>query len=320
MSEPRFVDTHVHFLAEHFDDFVGSFGDIGLCGCWNIVGARDEMAHFLPGMEPEVSAAIEAARDRAPGVVHTFFWPTWERLTDPAFPKECVAQIAAFHKRGIAGVKVWKDMGLGLKDPAGKLMMLDDERLNPIWEKMIELKLILIAHVADPANFWLPMDETNPAYESLKRFPEWHFGKPGLPSREKLFEARNRLHKRYPELVILNCHFGGYAESCAQLSAWMDEMPNFYASLNPHHVPSPTSGAVPGKKGDDGFATLVATHGDRIMFETDLGMKRGRKVDLPWNKDAYARSLGGVRAMFAPCSAAALDAFAHRNAERLIGK
>jgi len=200
-------------------------------------------------------------------------------------------------------------MGLGLKDPAGRLMMLDDERLDPVWEKMIDLKLILIAHVADPANCWLPFDETNPAFESLKRFPEWHFGKPGLPSREKLFEARNRLHRRYPELVILNCHFGGYAESCAQLSGWMDEMPNFFASMNPHHL----------KKGDAGFPALVAKHGNRITFEIDLGMKRGRKADLPWNQEMYDRVLAEACAMFKPCGAPALDAFARGNAERLMG-
>lgn len=308
MTEPRFIDAHVHFLAEHFDDFVGSFPDIGLKGCWNIVGARDEKAQFVPGMQGEVEAAIDAARAKAPGVVRTFYWPDYEQLTDPGFPRRCAERIGSLRARGIAGVKVWKDMGLGLKDPEGRMMMLDDERLNPIWEKMIALRLILIAHVADPAAFWLPLDEKNPAYESLKRFPEWHFGKPGFPSREKLFEARNRLHRRFPELVIVNCHFGGYAESCAQLSAWMDEMPNFHASLNPHHL----------KPGDAGFPALVARHGDRLMFETDLGMKRGRKTDLPWNKDMYDRALAVVRGMLKPCGAVALENFAHVNAERLI--
>ena len=308
MKNGGFIDCHVHFLAEHLDDFVGAFGDTGLCGCWNIVGARDQMARFIPGMEPEVVAVIDAARERAPGVVRTFYWPDWENLTDPAFPKQCAAEIAEYHRRGIAGVKVWKDMGLGLKDPAGKLMMLDDERLNPVWETMIDLRLILIAHVADPANFWLPFDETNPAYESLKRYPEWHFGKPGLPSREKLFDARNRLHRRYPDLVVVNCHFGGYAETCAQLSGWMDEMPNFHASMNPRHV----------KPGDPGFPALVAKHGGRLLFETDLGMKRGRKVDLAWNKEMYDRVLGMARDMFAPLGPDALGRYAHRNAERLI--
>ncbi len=298
----RFIDAHVHFLAEHLDDFVGSFGATGLMGCWNIVGPRGGTTHS------EVEATIDAARERASGLVHTFYWPDWERLTDPAFPKQCAGRIAEYHARGISGVKVWKDMGLGLKDPAGRLMMLDDERLNPIWEKMIDLKLVLIAHVADPADFWLPFDETNPAYESLKRYPEWHFGKPGLPSRETLFEARNRLHHRYPQLVVVDCHFGGYSPTCAQLSAWMDEMPNFHASLHPHHL----------KKGDTGFPALVLKHSDRLLFETDLGMKRGRKADLPWNEEMYARTLAEATALFNPCGAVALEKFSHLNAERLI--
>ena len=303
-GEVRFVDCHVHFLLEHFDDFVGSFRDVGLCGAWNIV--YDRLAHAR-GADDELLALLETTRRRAEGVVHTFYWPPYEELTDPAFPKRCAKRIAELHKAGIAGVKVWKDMGLGLRDPRGKLVMLDDERLNPIWEKLLDLKLILIAHVADPAPFWLPLDESNPAYETLKARPEWHFGKPDLPSREQLFAARDRLHRRFPDLVIVNCHCGGYAESLDQLARWMDDMPNFYASLGRGHL----------KEGDS-VAALVERHSDRILFETDLGMIRGRKTDLPWNADMYANALDRMRATFRPFGAEVLAKFAHRSAERLL--
>ena len=136
------------------------------------------------------------------GKVHTFFWPAWQEFSDPAFSGRCAEQVARLAKLGIAGIKVWKDFGLGVEDPEGKLAMLDDARLNPIWETLVAHKLVLIAHVADPADFWGPLDETNPAYESLKRFPEWHFGKPGLPLRERLFEARNVLHRRDRQSVV----------------------------------------------------------------------------------------------------------------------
>jgi len=307
MSQPetRFVDCHCHFQLEHFDDFVGSFDELGLSGAWNIV--HDPSVH--PGAtQQELLDLLETTRKRSSDIVHTFYWPQYKELTDPAFPKRCAGRIEELHKLGIVGIKVWKDMGLSLKDPEGKLMMLDDERLNPIWEKVIELHLMLVAHVADPATFWLPLNESNPAYEMLKRRPDWHFGKPGLPSREVLYEARNRLHRRFPELVIINCHCGGYAESLDQLGAWMDEMPNFYASIGRGHV----------KEQGESVGKFLESHADRIMFETDLGMRRGRKVDTPWNRDAYAKSHGFFRKLFAPFGAEVFEKFAHLNAERLI--
>ncbi|HUW59292.1 MAG TPA: amidohydrolase family protein [Planctomycetota bacterium] len=304
-SDVRFVDCHVHFQLEHLDDFVGSFDEIGLSGAWNIV--HDPSLHG-GATERDFFELLRLTRERADDTVHTFYWPPYGELTDPTFPKRCAKRIAELHKLGIVGVKVWKDLGLGLKDPDGRLMMLDDERLNPIWEKMVELKLILIAHVADPANFWLPMDESNPAYAFLKERPDWHFGKPGLPSREVLFEARDALHRRFPELVIVNCHCGGYAESLEQLGGWMDAMPNFHASIGWSHV----------KERGEPVRKFLDRHADRIMFETDLGMRRGRKVDRPWNRDAYAKAHGVLRDLFAPYGVDVFEKFAHLNAERLI--
>lgn len=297
----RFVDGHVHFALEHLHDFTGSFDEVRLCGAWNIV-------HGSRARGDDLIRLIEATEKRTGGAVQSFFWPDWKGMAEAGWPKRCAGEIARLHKLGIAGVKVWKDLGLGVTDAAGGLVMLDDERLNPIWEKMVELRLILIAHVADPANFWLPLDESNPSYESLKRRPQWHFGKPGLPTREQLFEARDNLHRRFPDLTIVNCHCGGYAESLAQLCTWMDQMPNFHASLNPHHV----------RQDDPSVAVLLSKHGGRILFETDLGMRRGKKVDLPWNRNMYARAFGGVRELFAPFGRDVLEAFAHLNAERLI--
>jgi len=309
MSEEQagFVDCHVHFLLEHFDAFVGSFEDIGLCGAWNI--AHDPKDHG-EGRDGEFAELLRVSQEREPGRVHTFYWPNYKGLVEPDFPARCARRIEELHALGIVGVKVWKDMGLGLKDPDGKLMMLDDERLNPIWETMVALKLILIAHVADPANFWLPMDESNPAFEALKKRPEWHFGKPGLPTREELYAARDRLHKRFPELVIVNCHCGGYVDTLDELEAWMDAMPNFYASVGRGHV----------KQGGASFARFLVKHADRVMFETDLGMRRGRPVDLPWNRDAYAKSLGFFRGVYALFDEEAFEQFSHGNAERLIAQ
>jgi len=305
MSEttPRFVDCHLHCALENFEAFHATFAEIGLCGAWNIRRVSPDRA-----TEREFLDLLELTEKLAPGDVHTFYWPDWQQVSDRTFPKRCAAKIEEYHKTGIAGVKVWKNMGLGLKDPQGRLMMLDDERLNPIWEKLVELKLILIAHVADPANFWLPMDRSNPAYETLKARPEWHFGKPGLPSREKLFEARNRLHRRFKDLVIVNCHCGGYAQSLEQLCGWMDEMPNFHASIGARHIRE--EGEVVG--------AFLERHGDRITFETDLGMRKGRRPDFAWNREMYAKAIGRLVNLFGPFGGDVLARFARRNAERLI--
>ena len=300
-DETRFIDTHVHFALEHLKDFYDSFDEISLCGAWNIVNRHR-------AEDDELVDLIRETRKLTGGAVRTLYWPDWQDVCENDKAVDCARDIERLHAEGIVGVKVWKDLGLGLKDPDGKLMMLDDERLNPVWEKMVALKLILVAHVADPAAFWLPLDESNPAYEALRQRPQWHFGKPGLPSRDELYEARNTLHKRFPSLVIVNSHCAGYVDTVDRLEKWMDDMPNFYASVGRSHV----------RQGGESFARFLRKHCDRVMFETDLGMRRGRPVDRAWNREMYRAATGFFEGVFMLFSDEAFEQFAHGNAERLI--
>ncbi len=304
---PMFIDTHVHFCLEHMNDYLGSFGDAGLAGVFNITQPE---VHGDPDDVGELSRLITETDKLTGGASATFWWPDYKLCTDPDFPGKVAAKIGELAGDGLAGLKVWKDMGLGVKDPQGNLLMLDDERLNPIWEKLCELGMMLIAHVADPANFWLPMDETNPAYESLKKHPEWHFGKPGLPSRDELYEARGRFFDRWKDLVVLNCHFGGYAPDAATLSSWMDRWPKFHASIGARHF----------RDDDDTIGGLIEKHGDRITFETDLGMRPGKAADLPWNGEMYSAAFEKIGKVFAPFGDEALADFARGNAERLLAE
>ena len=144
----------------------------------------------------------------------------------------------------------------------------------------------------------------------LSKRPEWHFGKPGLPSREQLYAARNRLHKRFGELTIVNCHCGGYVDTLDTLERWMDEMPNFYASVGRSHV----------RQGGPAFAGFLDKHADRVMFETDLGLRRGRICDHKWNRDAYHTALSFFEGVYALFSDEAFEEFAHGNADRLIAE
>ena len=56
-------------------------------------------------------------------------------------------------KAGAAGLKVYKDLGLEVKDKNGKRVTVDDPRLDPIWEKCGELKIPVLIHTGEPAPF-----------------------------------------------------------------------------------------------------------------------------------------------------------------------
>ena len=70
-----------------------------------------------------------------------------------------------------AGLKVWKLLGLRARDPDGRLVAVDDPRLDPLWAAAAELDLPVLIHIADPIAFFEPLDATNERWEELHAHP-----------------------------------------------------------------------------------------------------------------------------------------------------
>ena len=59
----------------------------------------------------------------------------WSKIDDPDFSEEMVKQLDDAVSRGARGLKVLKDLGLGVRDKTGKLIAIDDPRIDPVWEE-----------------------------------------------------------------------------------------------------------------------------------------------------------------------------------------
>ena len=86
-------------------------------------------------------------------------------------------------------------------------------------------------HVADPAAFFLPIDETNERWEELHRHPDWSFAQKEFPTREELLEARNRIIARHPKTNFIGAHMANNSEDLQQVGKWLDTYPNLYVEI-----------------------------------------------------------------------------------------
>ena len=91
-----------------------------------------------------------------------------------------------------------KDFGLGVRDKTGKLVAIDDPRLDPVWRECGRLGIPVSIHSGDPEAFFHPTDARNERYEELSEHPDWSFADPQYPRLEDLLEARNRVFARHP--------------------------------------------------------------------------------------------------------------------------
>ena len=60
--------------------------------------------------------------------------------------------------RGARGLKFLKDLGLGVRDKSGKLIAIDDPRLDPVWHECGRLGIPVFIHTGDPEAFFHPTD------------------------------------------------------------------------------------------------------------------------------------------------------------------
>lgn len=125
-----------------------------------------------------------------PGRFVVFTQLDWSKIDDPNFSAEMVQQIGDAVRRGARGVKVLKDLGLGVRDKAGKLIAVDDPRLDPVWEECGRLGIPVAIHSGDPEAFFRPINASNELYEDLIDHPDWSFYGEDYPSLEEVLAAR----------------------------------------------------------------------------------------------------------------------------------
>lgn len=165
--------------------------------------------------------------------------------------------------RGAQGLKLWKPFGLTYRDQHGKLISIDDERLDPVFETVAELNVPVVIHVADPVAFFDPIDETNERYEELLAHPDWQFPSPPYPPFMKIMNDFANLIRRHPKTDFIGAHVGCYSENLTWVSQLLDECPNFYVDIS----------ARISELGRQPYAArrFFLNYPDRILFGSDFG-------------------------------------------------
>jgi predicted TIM-barrel fold metal-dependent hydrolase len=153
----------------------------------------------------------------------------YSKLGDDAFYEKYLKDAKA---AGAAGLKIWKNLGLTLKDADGERVAVDDPRLDVVWRTCGELGMPVLIHVADPAAFFDPIDASNERWLQLYRHPNWSFYGPEFLSREQILEERDRMIARHPGTNFIGAHVANEAEDLASVAARMRKLPNLYADIS----------------------------------------------------------------------------------------
>jgi predicted TIM-barrel fold metal-dependent hydrolase len=219
---------------------------------------------ILTGMWGEkLQAVIDEMVKPHPGRFMVFTQLDWSKVEDPNFGAEMAAQIRDSVSRGARGLKLLKDLGLGVRDKSGKLIAIDDPRLDPAWEECGRLGIPVFIHSGDPEAFFLPIDATNERYEELIEHPDWSFYGRDYPGLQSLLEARNRVFAKHPHTTFVSLHMG-WPENLDWVQSMLDKYPNVLVEFGAREA---ELGRQPRRTRD-----LFMKYQDRVMFGTDNGV------------------------------------------------
>ena len=182
---------------------------------------------ILTGMWGEkLQKVIDEMVKAFPGRFMVFTEMDWSRIDDANFSQEMVAQLDDAVVRGARGLKFLKDLGLSVRGKDGRLIAVDDSRLDPVWEECGRLGIPVSMHTSDPEAFFHPVDSHNERYEELTEHPDWSFYGPQFPSKESLLAARDRVFARHPHTMFVALHMANWPENLDYVSHLLDTYPN----------------------------------------------------------------------------------------------
>ena len=151
-----------------------------------------------------------------------------DNLNQPAWIPATLHRVDGALDDGAVGVKVWKNIGMSVRDAQDKLVMVDDTRIEPLFDAFEERDVLLVGHQGEPHNCWLPLDKMTVKNdrEYFRNHPQYHmYLQPTMLSYADQMGARDRLLTAHPRLRFVGVHMASLEWSVDELARFLDRNP-----------------------------------------------------------------------------------------------
>ncbi len=244
----------------------------------------DDHSVFQKNLPLEIKNALEVVRASAGNAaLCTTFDPF--KFKERGFTQAAIRQINHNFDQGAIAVKIWKNIGMEIKDAKGNYILPDNPIFGPIYKDIAAHHKTLIAHVADPNTLWEPPNPKAPDYSYYMEHPEWYMYKKAHPaSKEAILRARDHLLEENPNLRVVGAHLGSMEADFGQLARHLDRYSNFAvdtAARMPYLMMQPRPNII----------NFITKYQDRLVYGTDLGFSPGKdpEATVKYWENYYAR-------------------------------
>ena len=198
--------------------------------------------------------------------VDAFSMKNWD---SPNWTQETIEMLKESFDKGALGIKIWKNIGMSVKDVNGQLIMIDNPRFDSVMLYIINQNKTVMGHLGEPRNCWLPLEQmtVNNDREYFKKWPQFHmYLHPEMPSYEAHINARDRFLARHPDMRFVGAHLGSLEYDVDSLAKRLDRFPNMAVDIADRlgHL------QFQSQKNYNKIRNFILKYQDRIIYGTDL--------------------------------------------------
>lgn len=258
----RKIDGHVHIGS---DD--PGLVDQALEDHFVLLSIITEVPDY-PAIEDQENDCIALMKE-FPGRISYLTTFETETILQPGWEERTLSKLETSFRNGAAGIKVWKNIGMVIKDANDDFIQIDDPVFDPVFKYLADRNIPVMGHIGEPRSCWLPIEEmvVNNDKAYFARYPEYHmYLHPENPSYEQLIAARDSVMIKFPKLSFVGAHMGSMEWSIDMIIDHLDRFPNFSVDLTDRICYLQHASVGDWQKVHDFFIDYQ----DRIMYGTDI--------------------------------------------------
>lgn len=263
-SKFPFIDVHSHqwnVAEETVRRLVREMDELNMGVMVNLSGrGSSRSTNDIDGQEYMYSM-IRRFNGVAPGRFIVFTNLSFREFGTSGWTAKAVSDLEKDVANGANGLKIFKSLGLSVKDVKGNRVPVNHPDLDLVWKKAGELGIPVLIHAADPAAFWEPMDANNERWLELKLNPGRKRGADNPVPFEQIIAEQHNVFRKHPGTTFINAHMGWMANNLDLASKHLDTYPNVNFGI----------GAVIAEFGRQPRRAkeFFVTYQDRILFAKD---------------------------------------------------
>lgn len=216
------IDAHVHYFSEK-----PAFMEQAVADNFRLVSIDTYAGPDELSIREQEQLALARKKSTPGRIVNTtaFELSGWD---NPEWLDTQMSYLEESFGRGAVALKVWKNIGMEFKDKDGNFIMIDDPRFDPIFEYVTKNDITVVAHIGEPKNCWLPLDEMTVKNDRsyFTENPQYHmYLHPEFPSYEEIIKARDAMLRKYPGMKFVGCHLASLEWSLEKMEEFLEEFP-----------------------------------------------------------------------------------------------